>query len=337
MSRKTWGTISEETLVRGVAAFNFLRAYTLDDLSSEGVRVAHGKLTKYAVGLQVLQLKPADAAVPEYTGFCLSNSQWGALFWPVCIFQDGDITGYFLDPAAEVHWVFMLKPQDWQVVCTKATLVGDRIVMIPTDTVPILKYYFGNTSHQNQLTVADLILLAEVMNLNKEDFNPKKLLRVEMVHCLLDKISPEDHEWIDKVKASMKKPQAQKTIGDCLDEFILSEMPLEEQRDFKEVAEEVQTRQKAGWTLVDQKFRQQREKKKAKPKRKPKAKAKPAAKPEPKAKSGKFGRKRKRMDGDGPDLGPEKGRESHGEAAPRLIDTRASNRPMICLSTLLTL
>ena len=253
MSRKTWGTLNEETLLRAVAAINFLRAYQDEQWSGRGVRIAHGKLSKYAVELQVLQRCPsAGSFETEYTGFCLGNAQWGALFWPLCLLEEGEFKGYYLNPAGEATFEHILKPQDWRVVSTKATLVGDRIFLVPTETVPLLIFFFGSISHQNSLTVADLLLLGEVMNLDQEEFNNKKLLRTQMVHALLDRISS-DPAWIDEVKAAMKKPVKEKLIGDSLDEFVLAEMPLQDQKDFKEVADEIETKKKAGWSLVDQK------------------------------------------------------------------------------------
>ena len=50
-------------------------------------------------------------------------------------------------------------------------------------------------------------------------------------------------------------------------------MPQEDQRDFKEVADEVDSKRKAGWTLVEQRWRKEAEKKRKK-KGQPKAKAK---------------------------------------------------------------
>ena len=67
----------------------------------------------------------------------------------------------------------------------------------------------------------------------------------------------------------MQKPEKpQKQIGDELDELILGELPAEDQDDFKLVAQEIESKQKAGWSLVESQW------KKAMAKKKPRAKGK---------------------------------------------------------------
>ena len=63
-------------------------------------------------------------------------------------------------------------------------------------------------------------------------------------------------------------------LGDVLDEVILSEMPLEEQREFKEVVDEVGARKMFGWSQAEQKLKDKKRKRAPKAKAKLKAKAK---------------------------------------------------------------
>ena len=286
MSRKKWATISEETIQRGIAAWNFLRAYVREQMGQSGVRLIHGSMSKYAVEMELMfKTDGSDSNNIEYLGFCLGSATWGALFWPVCLHRDGPFDGYYLDPDAQAEWVHILRPQQWFVMTHETVLHGERIYMVSKATLPLLMRFMEVPSNRNSLTVANMLSLAEVLQLNNVD-ELKKLKRDDLFHTLLDNVGQGDQEWISKIKASKEKVR---TIGDTLDEYILSEMPLDEQRDFKEVAIEAEAKQKAHWTILEQKEKQP----KAKAKRKAKAKV-----VKPKAKAGRFlvgvGRKRKR-------------------------------------------
>lgn len=93
--------------------------------------------------------------------------------------------------------------------------------------------------------------------------------------------------WIG-VKQLMRKPKqaasaesadrSRTELGTVLDEVVLSELSLDERKDFKEVQEAIATNitSSSGWTLVD---RQEKNKGKSGKSAKTKAKAKPKAKP----------------------------------------------------------
>ena len=293
MSRKNWATISEETLHKGAACLNFLRRYVEDDMGSRGLRLSHGCFSKFAVELCILCRVVDDAA--EYHGFCLGNGTWGALFWPLCLHQDGEFEGYYLDPNGEAEWVHVLQPQEWHVLVHEAVLHQQQIFMVPKSEVPLLQFFLQERTFRNSLTVADLTMLAEVFKLTNEKFDPKKMNREKQLNAILDYVGQDNLEWLDKVKASLSEPAKEKKIGDSLDEFILSEMPQEDQRDFMEVADEVDSKRKAGWTLVEQRWRKEAEKKR-KRKGQPKAKAK--------VKAGKFATRSIKRKEPEPDLPP---------------------------------
>ena len=309
MSRKNWATISEETLHQEAAALAFLRRYMEDNMGNRGVSISHGCLSKFAMERTIMcRLEgEEDFRHAEYVGFCLGHGVWSALFWPLSIHKDGDFEGYYLDPKGEVEWVHILDPQEWLVLPHTAVLHQEKIYMEVTSDVPLLRFFFGEASCRNSLTIADMTVLSEVLMLDSEQFNPTKMKCDHLLNAILDKVGADDQDWLCKVRESLAKPEKSTVIGDALDEFILSEMPLEEQQDFKEVADEVDTKRKCGWSLVDQKWREQTAKKK------PKAKAKRKAKPKPKAVPRRCGRKRKRSEA-------ELQQQEDRQVAPALLD-----------------
>ena len=93
------------------------------------------------------------------------------------------------------------------------------------------------------------------------------------VHALVDHIGCDDAEWISKVKADMKRPVKERMIGDSLDELVLAELPQQEQKEFREVADEIDAWKKIGWTFVEQQWRAANSKTKPGPKAKAKGKS----------------------------------------------------------------
>ena len=280
MARKNWATISEATIHKSVAAFQWVTHYCRCGLGSQGVRLQHGKFSKFAMELRIMmQVNENDELL--YLGFSLGSAEWGALFWPLCEFEASDgCKCYYLDPAGEAQWIFVLQPSEWHVLTHKVLLEDGRIYFLPLERVPLLKCYFEDVQCLKGMTIADMSLLNEALKLPLEDFNPKTMKRDGLLHALLDKIGDNDDAWIATVKEALQKPPKQKVIGDALDEYLLSEMALPDQRDFKEVADEVETRKKIGWSVVEQRWREANGKKPGKPK----AKAKAKAKAKPKAK-----------------------------------------------------
>ena len=67
-----------------------------------------------------------------------------------------------------------------------------------------------------------MTVLSEVLMLDSEQFNPKKMKRDQLLNAILDKVGADDQDWLCKVRESLAKPEKRKVIGDALDEFILS-------------------------------------------------------------------------------------------------------------------
>lgn len=84
----------------------------------------------------------------------------------------------------------------------------------------------------------------------------------------------DDADYIDFVKQAMLKPEKETVLGDCLDEHVLSELPMEEKGDYEDVMKEIANKKKEGWSRAEQKWHEATKKKKPKSKAKPKSKGK---------------------------------------------------------------
>ena len=287
MGPKKWSTLSEETLHKGFAAWTFLQSYCSERMVEKGISLSHGQLSKLGVEQYFLQKVDCDGN-QVYLGFCLGNATFAALFWPVLLFEDGSgFRGYYLDPDGEAEWVFLTNPVEWRVLRPKAVAFNHQIFMVPdpSQTEPLLKFYLRDTSLHKNLLVADLKFLGSFLKAPDFQDANKKMLRKDMIHALVDFVGEGDPEYINKVKAEMERPEAPKKVGGALDEFVLSELPGEDQSDFKEIAKEVDCQKKIGWSIAEQKWKeaaQPKPKSKARARRKAQAKVKAKAKPKAK-------------------------------------------------------
>ena len=289
MGRKNWATLNEEMLHRGFASLAFLRQYTNEKMGQRGIRLSQGRFSKLLLEQHFVQHVSSDGQDARIY-YCLGNGTWAGLAWPVKEFTHGgqNFNGLYLDPAGECQWIFMLDPSEWRVLTTSATIVNNQIFMILQESHPLLKYYFGKASRLNNLLVVDLQMIGDFVGLSEQEM--KRLKKKDLIHKLLDIVGGEDCEFIAKVKADLEKPEKPTIIGDALDEFVLGELPLEDQGDFKNVADVVESRKKAGWAMVENKWKQSQKKRKL-PKAKAKAKAKSVAPKRKPAKLSAFAKK----------------------------------------------
>ena len=110
MKRKNWSTLSEQTLQIGAAAFVFLRHYTDSRLSEQGIRIAYGMFSKFA--MQHCLMRQGFDGPPA---LCLGNATWACLFWPVeKVSIPGGSDGYVLDSGGSAYWGHVVNPEEWQ-------------------------------------------------------------------------------------------------------------------------------------------------------------------------------------------------------------------------------
>lgn len=268
MSRKTWGTLSPETLNRGTAAWVWLQHYYSAKLSEHGVRISYGCFSKFALDLKIL-----EHAFDGRIGLCLGQATWGAIFWPLQAIELGNLQygerRFYLCPNGGAFWCHLYEPQFWNVLFHEAELLDDQIYLrVHSDSqAPLLKCFFETKSHKT-LQVEELKLLAEHL-CAPPAYGDRAILakmpRADLIHGILDHIGSHDLEWVANVKSAMLKPEPSTVdeadddgLGNFLDELVLDDMPQEERRDYSDVVEAVNQKKfrASGWTMAEQKNRQ---------------------------------------------------------------------------------
>ena len=294
MGRKNWGSLSEEVLLRGAGAFAFLKFYRQFKLKD---RVEFVCSMAFSRSLQQSSLffpsKILSKTCQAYVGFVWVNligvSCYGQLRHIAPCFEGTD-EWWALDPSGVVHWAHIIEPSDWKVWTFDHVAFGGELVLMRfQESESLLRHFFGEIKRHNLPTKTDLANLGE--HLGVLCTSAKVLMKMptmDLIDSLLDMICDGDVDWCEAIKKAMRKPKqaasaesadrSRTELGTVLDEVVLSELSLDERKDFKEVQGAIAKNitSSSGWTLVD---RQEKNKGKSGKSAKTKAKAKSKAKP----------------------------------------------------------
>ena len=125
MARKTWGTLSEESLQEGAAAWAWLQHWK-DDRSSAGIKIWQGVFNKLAPRQEVMKNLSDESFC-----FCLSSATWACIWWPVIVVDTpeanhcgalGDAC-FVLDAEGQADFMFIEQPEMWMVVETQPVCI----------------------------------------------------------------------------------------------------------------------------------------------------------------------------------------------------------------------
>jgi hypothetical protein len=240
--------------------------------------------------LTFLSFEDSQQNLPSLCGLCLSQFDWGFLLWPIAPCFEGTDEWWALDPSGVVHCAHIIEPSDWKVWTFDHVAFGGELVLMRfQESESLLRHFFGEIKRHNLPTKTDLANLGE--HLGVLCTSAKVLMKMptmDLIDSLLDMICDGDVDWCEAIKKAMRKPKqaasaesadrSRTELGTVLDEVVLSELSLDERKDFKEVQEAIAKNitSSSGWTLVD---RQEKNKGKSGKSAKTKAKAKPKAKP----------------------------------------------------------
>ena len=125
LGRKTWQTLSEETLEKASAAWNWMQYYSAAQLGKDLVSLSDGVFSKLCPAFVVL-----NHTVSRSFWLSLGPGSWAALMWPLIECEDDWGSTYFmLDPNGSVAWKFLYRPLEWDVWETQAVLWKDVVCL----------------------------------------------------------------------------------------------------------------------------------------------------------------------------------------------------------------
>ena len=125
LGRKTWQTLSEETLEKASAAWNWMQYYSAAQLGKDLVSLSDGVFSKLCPAFVVL-----NHTVSRSFWLSLGPGSWAALMWPLRECEDDWGSTYFmLDPNGSVAWKFLYRPLEWDVLETQAVLWKDMVCL----------------------------------------------------------------------------------------------------------------------------------------------------------------------------------------------------------------
>ena len=287
MGRKRWRTLSDTTLQKGAAAWQFFRHYCSNNLSAGYIKHNFGKLAQLAVSMTVLHNKTTG-----FMGYCLGNQVWAALLWPLrdhpkslphdsrkryfCLASDESA-------AAELH--FFYKPDDWEVLAHEIEVDENQVVLEcdMAESEALLRRFLREPALVKNISKNDLMMICEVFSMAPAfgDLNLiKQMPQNELLLSIIQHASNEDDDYIQEMRAKLLEGKTgppkstaddQDDLGGLLDELVLLDLPKEEHRDFDEVAKAIEKKNKDRWNEVEKAKKAKKAKAKSKPNSKPKA------------------------------------------------------------------
>ena len=113
MGKKTWNALSEETLERGAAAWQWFVHYG-DKLKGTEVSLQDGYFSRFGIPHEVFRYNSEDATDDEkqQKWLCMGQNTWATLMWPLYEISEMTCEGisgdyFFLDPKGTAEWKFL--------------------------------------------------------------------------------------------------------------------------------------------------------------------------------------------------------------------------------------
>ena len=245
--------MSDTTLRRGAAAWQWFRFYRQQNLSESGVRLAFGRFAQLVPAMTVMRHDDG------FVGYCLGTERWAALFWPLTQINSGSELNFALDYAGTVSWQFFHDLDSWTVLESHVEWEGHLIWLTVDSSEPLLKHFLREPASFKGLSQSDLMLVAEAL-LIAPTYGDRSLIGkmpwVDLVMSLVRHVG--DDDYVASVEAKMKQPELRSKskissddvqFGGPLDQLIYLELGGDERRDFKEVGDAVFSKQKANWGI----------------------------------------------------------------------------------------
>ena len=150
MGKKTWNTLSEETLERGAAAWQWFVHYGDKLQQCTDVSLQEGYLSKFGIPHEVFRYN-SDATEHEkqQKWLCMGQNTWATLMWPLreMTFEDFSGVYYFLVPTGTAEWKFLYKPSSWMVIPTEVVELEGRFGFHQTGSeMPLPCFYLRSAS-----------------------------------------------------------------------------------------------------------------------------------------------------------------------------------------------
>lgn len=125
MGKRTWHTLTDETLERGAAAWQWFRRYGLTLEASPDVSLQDWYINKFGILHEVFRTKSEDVKEDaKRTWLCMGKQ--------LVQLEPDDEVYFFLDPKGSAEWKFLCKPSSWMVIPTEVVEFQGKFVFHPT-------------------------------------------------------------------------------------------------------------------------------------------------------------------------------------------------------------
>ena len=189
---KSWKTLSDETLLKAVAGWNWLHEYCSTHHDTH-VGIGASKMSRLMLGQTIVQHNSSKAVYG-----CMSNYCYAALGVKLRSLDiaEGRIFSFNDEP---LEFLYMIDPVDWIVIPFEATrLPKHGIVMQQSaDPMPLMRHTLRQPRPQHSLTDEEIAKFVKHLNLTLEAPSPASTASrpiVQMFTALAKHFNPEDYK-----------------------------------------------------------------------------------------------------------------------------------------------
>ena len=216
---KTWQTLSETTLRKDIAAWNWLQNGYHSFAPTQGIKLDAALYSKLCISGVILKSLRGDRIY-----ISLGSASWAVLLWDAVVL-DVSAEGMHLvqpNPSGKAEFHHVVEPADWQVLpCVAIRTSGACIAFqqrMPADG--LIKSCIA--SEKNGLFHADLLRLVAYLKLDAS----KRHSRLDLLRAIAMKVSEGDEAFMQQV-LKLEKSDSVGTLS-CLIDDPLVEVAYDE-------------------------------------------------------------------------------------------------------------
>ncbi len=246
MARKTWPTVSETSMQKSIAAWEWLQSghERLCHNAGPNVTLASALFSRLA-DVETVMMKESEDG--ETCVVCLGHASWAMLCWPVDILarDTDDMRTLRLRTPSGVFFEHIIDPQQWKVLPMQAER-RDSVGIVMQQIAPPEPLLRMCLRKPSELSADDLRRLAS--HLDVEGFAGRG--RHDLLGSIADKVGEGDATFIAEVQAADRLPRkataVELLLQDAVFEAAFEEMPEDDQREFPDIQQRKQEGQVLG-------------------------------------------------------------------------------------------
>ena len=246
--RKSWGTISEVTLRRDIAAWVWLQTGHTLAFTQGGASLESALFSKFVLPEMLLHRISDDTYY-----LSLGNATWACLVWPAVVVMATDMHVFRVDPQGSAELMHITDPDGWEDVPCKANFLDVSQGIVLKHERPRQSLFRACLERDPlSLGMKDLRMAAKHLGLDVPNPSRKKLLE-----AIVGLIAHGDETWgkcVLDADGRSEELHLNSLLTDPTFEAAYEELPDEDKAEFPDIKKAVQkkrARQRAAESRVE--------------------------------------------------------------------------------------